>query len=247
MSFSVVWFGVQGKSPAAFLERAGYSDTGEEDAFADADVSGATYTGGYVTTGERPELMIYVRFADESQLNHPLDIRIRIALGAGQFLGGDKVGVDAGQANGFHLCDAVGVCAVDLEGLVACSVDGADDGFVDAARQHHLDDLHRCGVGDAQAILECGFDAELFQHAADLRAAAMDNDRVDAEQLARVDKREEYRCSVCSIFASSKKPVMPSYSDRSNLLFDWIVIQPQSSIIQVDSQCRPLPKCIPHS
>jgi len=32
-----------------------------------SDVSGATYTGGYVTTGERPELMIYVRFADESK------------------------------------------------------------------------------------------------------------------------------------------------------------------------------------
>lgn len=32
-----------------------------------SDVSGATYTGGYLTTGARPELMIYVRFADESK------------------------------------------------------------------------------------------------------------------------------------------------------------------------------------
>ncbi|MDZ4760632.1 MAG: hypothetical protein SGJ21_06130 [Alphaproteobacteria bacterium] len=57
MSFSVVWFGVQGKSPAAFLERAGYSDTGEEDAFADADVSGATYPDGwYVVVGSDLDL-----------------------------------------------------------------------------------------------------------------------------------------------------------------------------------------------
>jgi hypothetical protein len=62
----------------------------------------------------------------------------------------------------------------------------SDDLLVDRAGQHHLDDLDRLLVGDAQAALELRFDAHLGQHGADLRAAAMDDDRIDAGLLMTI-------------------------------------------------------------
>ena len=53
--------------------------------------------------------------------------------------------------------------------------------------QHHLDDVHRLLVGDAHAADELRLDAELLQQAADLRAAAVDDDRVDADELQQHD------------------------------------------------------------
>ena len=45
------------------------------------------------------------------------------------------------------------------------------------ARQDHLGDLRGLRIGDAQAVDEARFDAEPLEHRADLRAAAMDDDR----------------------------------------------------------------------
>jgi hypothetical protein len=57
MSFSVVWFGVNGKDKSAFLNEAGYRDTGEADEFCDAEVSGAHYPSGwYVLVGGDVEM-----------------------------------------------------------------------------------------------------------------------------------------------------------------------------------------------
>ena len=77
----------------------------------------------------------------------------------------------------------VGILAADADSLAALPVDGADDLLVDGAGQHHLDHFDRRLVGDAQAVHEVGFDLELLQHGRDLRAAAMDDDRIDAGLL----------------------------------------------------------------
>ena len=56
----------------------------------------------------------------------------------------------------------------------------ADDLLVDRAGQHHFDDFDRRLVGHAQAVGEFRLDAQLGQHGADLRAAAVDHHRIDA-------------------------------------------------------------------
>src|SRR3546814_16907437 len=58
--------------------------------------------------------------------------------------------------------------------------DPADDLLVDLAREHHFGDLGGRCVGDAQPPDEGRFDPQLFQHRADLRPAAVADDRVDA-------------------------------------------------------------------
>ena len=79
--------------------------------------------------------------------------------------------------------DHVAVLAAQADGPPASGVDEAHDLLVDGARQHHLDDLDRGLVGDAQARREFGLDAELLQHGADLRPAAVDHDRVHPRLL----------------------------------------------------------------
>jgi hypothetical protein len=71
--------------------------------------------------------------------------------------------------------------------LAAGLVDVADDLLVDRAGEHHLDDLDRGGIGDAQPGGELGLDAEALQHIADLRAAAMDHHRIDRGLLEQHD------------------------------------------------------------
>ena len=74
----------------------------------------------------------------------------------------------------------IAVFAAQADRAAALGVDRADDLFVDGAGQHHFDDLDRRLVGHAQAVGELRFDAELLQHRADLRTAAMHDDRIDA-------------------------------------------------------------------
>ncbi len=110
-------------------------------------------------------------FADETEIEHAFDVGIRVLDGLMRLFGEDHVAVLAAKANR------------PFAGLV----DQRDDFLVDRARQHHFDDLDRLGVGDAQAAFELRFDAHLRQHGANLRAAAMDDDRVDARLLQKRD------------------------------------------------------------
>ena len=51
------------------------------------------------------------------------------------------------------------------------------------AAQHHFDDVHRFAVGHAHALHEFAFFTDFFQHFINLRAAAVDDDGVDAHQF----------------------------------------------------------------
>ena len=83
--------------------------------------------------------------------------------------------------------DQVAVLAADADGDAAAFVDVGHDRLVDRAGQDHLDDLHGRGIGDAQAVHEGALDADPLQHLVDLRAAAMDHDRVHADLLHQHD------------------------------------------------------------
>ena len=111
------------------------------------------------------------RFAHETEIDHPFDIAVGIARGAGQLGCGDEVCVLAGQAHR----------------LAARRIDPADQLLVDRAGQHHFGNLRGRGIGDAQAIDELAFDACAFQHRADLRPAAMHHHRIDADRLQQHD------------------------------------------------------------
>ncbi|MNY17875.1 hypothetical protein D3C86_1512220 [compost metagenome] len=103
-------------------------------------------------------------FADEAEIEHTFDIAVRIDDGLFRLFGEDHVTVLAAQA----------------DRPFTRLVDEGDDFLVDRSGQNHFDDLDRLGVGNAKAALELRFDAHLGQHRADLRAAAMHDDRVYA-------------------------------------------------------------------
>ncbi len=100
-----------------------------------------------------------------------LDPRIGIGLGARDLFGKDEIGVLARNA----------------DRATAEPGDPADDFLVDLARKDHLGDFGGRGVGDAQPADEGRFDPELFQHRADLRPAAMDDDGIDPDGLQEHD------------------------------------------------------------
>ena len=79
----------------------------------------------------------------------------------GDFFGADKIAVLAGQADRF----------------TAVHVDQVDDLLVDQPAQHHLNHIHGLAVGDAHAVDEVRGFAEFLSKLADLRAAAMHDDR----------------------------------------------------------------------
>ena len=80
--------------------------------------------------------------------------------------------------------DEPGVLAADPDGQRAVHVDGADDLAVDLADQHHAGDVDGLGVGDPLAVAELGHLAEPLHEVADLRAAAVHDDRPDARPSA---------------------------------------------------------------
>ena len=51
---------------------------------------------------------------------------------------------------------------------------------LDLPDQHHPYDVHRLGGGHPQAAAELGLDAEPVEHLRDLRAATVDDDRLEA-------------------------------------------------------------------
>ena len=66
-------------------------------------------------------------------------------------------------------------------------VDGADDLAVDLADEHHAGDVDGLGVGDPLAVAELGHLAEPLHEVADLRAAAVHDDRPDADRAHEHD------------------------------------------------------------
>ena len=70
-------------------------------------------------------------------------------------------------------------------------VDEADQLLVDAAGEHHLDDAHGLLVGDAHAVDEARLHAQLVEHVGDLRPAAVDDDRVQPDELQEHDVAAE--------------------------------------------------------
>ncbi len=102
----------------------------------------------------------------------------------------DKAEIDdvlAGPVRAVNLARAHhrAVLAAEADRAPALGVNRADDLLVDRSGEHHLDDLHRRLVGDAQAPGEVRFDAELLQHHADLRAPAVHDHRIDAGLLQK--------------------------------------------------------------
>ena len=80
----------------------------------------------------------------------------------------------------------------EADGLAAVLVDEADDFLIELA-QHHFDDVHHAIVGDPHALAELALDAHLLQQVADLRAAAVDDDRVHPDELQHHDVAGEAR------------------------------------------------------
>lgn len=77
--------------------------------------------------------------------------------------------------------EQVGVLAGDPDGVRAVGVDQADEFAADLAEQHHADDVHHLGGGDAETTAELPCHAQSLQHGVDLRSAAVDDDGMDAD------------------------------------------------------------------
>ena len=106
-------------------------------------------------------------FADKAQIDIAFDMTVRVFLRPLHLRCGNKAAVFAGYAKRF----------------TASSVDPADQFFVDGPRQHHFGDLRRFRIGDAQTVDKLAFNAQFFEHGTDLRAAAMDDDGVNADSF----------------------------------------------------------------
>jgi hypothetical protein len=64
MGFNLAWFAVHGIDPDAFLERAGFEDTGEPDEYFEASHSGGELPGGwYVMVTDKVDLVDPARLA----------------------------------------------------------------------------------------------------------------------------------------------------------------------------------------
>jgi hypothetical protein len=99
---------------------------------------------------------------------------------------GVRFGIDRG-AHGLACPHHHAVLARQADGAAALRPDPADDLLVDGAGEDHLDHLDGRLVRDPQAAGEGGLNAELVQHLADLRAAAVNDDRLHAGLLQQHD------------------------------------------------------------
>ena len=105
-----------------------------------------------------------------------------------------RLGVDPGdgahQAVLFvqgHGLEELAVHAAKADGLPAQPVELGHQVLVHLAAQHRLDHIHGLGVGVAQAVHKPGFVADLLEHLADLRPAAVDHHHPDAHQAQQYD------------------------------------------------------------
>mgnify|MGYP002653728774 CR=1 FL=1 len=116
-----------------------------------------------------------VGLADEAEIDHLLDVRVRIDHLARRLLGEHQVAVLAAQA----------------DGLAAGGIDVAHDLLVDGAGQHHFHDFQRARVGDAKPRRELRLHAGTLEHRLDLRPAAMHHHRIDRGLLEQHDVARE--------------------------------------------------------
>jgi hypothetical protein len=82
------------------------------------------------------------------------------------------------------------VLAGQPDRLSTLLVDEPDDLLVELA-QHHLHHVHHLLVGHAHALAELALDAHLRQQVADLRAAAVHDHRIHADELQHDDVARE--------------------------------------------------------
>ena len=75
------------------------------------------------------------------------------------------------------------VHAAETDAAAACLLDQGYKVLVDLAAQHHLDDIHGFTIGIAQAVDKLALLADLSQHFIDLRAAAVYDNDLDADQI----------------------------------------------------------------
>ena len=68
-----------------------------------------------------------------------------------------------------------------------------DDIGIHLADEHHFGDLHRLAVRDPKPAHELGLLADLLQEARDIRAAAMHDDRADADVFHEGDILHDLR------------------------------------------------------
>ena len=86
------------------------------------------------------------------------------------------------------LClDQASVDAGKTHGLSALCPQQAHQGFVDLARQHHLDDIDGLRVCDPQPVHEFRLLAQAVHELVDLRTAAMDQHHPDPHQMQQDD------------------------------------------------------------
>src|SRR3954447_19277259 len=91
-------------------------------------------------------------------------------------VGGDAVDRDTTA----HRGEQVGILAGDADRIRAMRVDEVDQLTTYLAEQHHAGHVEHLGRGDPEAALEISFDAKAFEHRADLWAAAVHDDGLDA-------------------------------------------------------------------
>ena len=87
--------------------------------------------------------------------------------------------------------DEPGVLAREPDRERAVLVERGDDLAVDLADQRHAHDVDGLGVGDAQAVDELGLLAQPLHEVGDLRAAAVHDDRVHADEAHEHDVLRE--------------------------------------------------------
>ena len=87
----------------------------------------------------------------------------------------------------FARFDEMVVAPRQADGPAAVHVQQRHDFFVHMAAQHHFHHVHGFAVGNAHALHEFAFFADFFQHSVNLRAAAVDDDGVDAHQFEQHD------------------------------------------------------------
>ena len=100
------------------------------------------------------------------------------------FAAGQSVGAPAGH-------EELGVLPREPDRLAAVEVDQADDLLVDLADEDHLDDLDGLLVGHPHAAHEARLLAQALHEGADLGAAAVHDDGVDADQAQEDDVEGE--------------------------------------------------------
>src|SRR6185312_1422565 len=89
--------------------------------------------------------------------------------------------------------DKAAVLAAETYRHAAVLIDHRDNFFVDLSHQYHLDDIERLFVGDAHATDIPASDAHFVERRIDLRAAAMNHQRVNSDIFQQHDVLREAR------------------------------------------------------